>query len=129
VHHVGSTAVPGSLTKGDLDFQVRVPLEQFGYSDSVLSGNYERKVGSTHSQTFSSFKDDRTDPPVGIQLTAIGGSEDFFYRLRDCLIAHPESNERYNALKRKYEGAAMDEYRAAKSQFMDTLLAEINRPA
>ena len=29
IHHVGSTAIPGSLTKGDLDVQVRVVASAF----------------------------------------------------------------------------------------------------
>jgi GrpB-like predicted nucleotidyltransferase (UPF0157 family) len=29
VRHFGATAVPGCLTKGDLDIVVRVPIDQF----------------------------------------------------------------------------------------------------
>lgn len=29
VEHVGSTAVPGSITKGDVDLQVRIPAVRF----------------------------------------------------------------------------------------------------
>jgi GrpB-like predicted nucleotidyltransferase (UPF0157 family) len=122
VQHVGSTAVPGSLTKGDLDIQVRVKAEHFPEADVALARHYERNVASTHSATFSSFKDDEAEPPLGIQLTVAGGPEDFFVRLRDFLIATPEINERYNELKRKFEGATMEEYRAAKSAFVEEML-------
>ena len=121
-HHIGSTAVQGSLTKGDLDIQVRVAAEQFAHADAVLASHYERNIASTHSPTFSSFKDDSADPPLGIQLTVAGGQDDFFCRLRDYLIAHPEVNERYNALKRRFDGALMADYRAAKSAFIEALL-------
>jgi GrpB-like predicted nucleotidyltransferase (UPF0157 family) len=125
VEHVGSTAVPGSLTKGDLDIQVRVSAEQFAETDAALGRHYARNVESTHSATFSSFKDDGADPPLGIQLTAIGGPEDFFVRIREFLIANEESNERYNELKRRFEGATMAEYRAAKSAFLEELLKHV----
>ena len=125
-HHIGSTAVPGSLTKGDLDIQVRVAIKQFALADGVLAEHYNRNVTSNHTRTFSSFKEDSADPPLGIQLTAVGGPEDYFCRLRDHLTAHPEANERYNALKRRFEGAMMDDYRAAKSTFMDALLEQLN---
>ncbi|MBO1910605.1 GrpB family protein, partial [Microvirga sp. 3-52] len=41
VQHVGSTAVPNSLTKGDLDIQVRVSETQFNEAVKALSTVYE----------------------------------------------------------------------------------------
>lgn len=46
VQHVGSTAVPNSLTKGDLDLQVRIVLEQFPKAVQELSALYELNEGS-----------------------------------------------------------------------------------
>lgn len=126
IHHIGSTAVPGSLTKGDLDIQVRIAVPDFEHADAVLAQHYERNLASTHSSTFSSFKDDGSDPELGIQLTGIGAPEDFFCQLRDLLIAHPELNENYNALKRQFAGASMDDYRAAKTVFMNSLLDQLS---
>jgi GrpB-like predicted nucleotidyltransferase (UPF0157 family) len=125
IHHIGSTAVAGSLTKGDLDIQLRVAPEGFIHVDTVLAEHYERNVGSARSSTFSSFKDDAVNPPLGIQLAVIGGPEDFFLRMRDYLITHPEENELYNKLKRRFEGALMNEYRSAKSAFLERLLSKI----
>ena len=127
--HVGSTAVPGSLTKGDLDIQIRVTAGQFACADAGLAVHYQRNRDSSHSSTFSSFKDDDAEPPLGIQLTVAGGPEDFFWKLRDHLIAHPEANERYNQLKRRFEGATMTDYRAAKSDFMELLLTHVRPQA
>jgi GrpB-like predicted nucleotidyltransferase (UPF0157 family) len=58
IQHVGSTAVPGSLTKGDLDIQVRI--SQFLFQDAVqiLAGIYEVNEGSTQTDSFRAFKDD-----------------------------------------------------------------------
>jgi GrpB-like predicted nucleotidyltransferase (UPF0157 family) len=126
IHHVGSTAVPGSLTKGDLDIQVCVSSAQFGHADCILSAHYRRNVASTHTETFSSFKDDNADPPLGIQLTVTGSPDDIFCTLRDYLIQHADVNEQYNELKRQFEGAAMDDYRAAKSTFLESLLEQIH---
>jgi GrpB-like predicted nucleotidyltransferase (UPF0157 family) len=125
IHHIGSTAVAGSLTKGDLDIQLRVTAEEFGHVDEVLAQRYERNVGSAHSTTFSSFKDDGADPPLGIQVTIIGGPEDFFFKMRDYLKGNPEENERYNNLKKQFEGALMSEYRSAKAAFWDGLMGKI----
>jgi len=37
VHHVGSTAIPGLLTKGDLDILVRVDRNRFADADALLA--------------------------------------------------------------------------------------------
>lgn len=124
IEHICS-AVPGSLTKGDLDIQVCELAGDFAAADAVLAQSYVRNVDSTRTPTFSSFKDDDTVPPLGIQLTVAGGPENFFGRLRDYLIARPEANESYNQLKIRFEGASMLEYRAAKSDFLEALLAQI----
>ncbi len=122
IHHVGSTAVPGSWTKGDLDIQVRVRPDELARADAVLARHYARNEASDRTRTFSSFKDDGSSPALGIQLTAMGGAEDHFCFLRDYLNAHPEANAHYNALKRRFEGAPMQEYRAAKAIFLAGLI-------
>ena len=125
IHHIGSTAVPGSLTKGDLDINVRVPFAEFVSAASVLAASYPANAESSRSATFLSFADEGASPPLGIQLTAIGGPEDFFCLLRDHLQSHPAINEEYNDLKRRCEGADMEDYRRAKSLFLEALLASL----
>lgn len=36
VQHIGSTAIPNSITKGDLDIQVRIPVEGFSMAVTTL---------------------------------------------------------------------------------------------
>jgi GrpB-like predicted nucleotidyltransferase (UPF0157 family) len=45
VQHVGSTSIPNSLTKGDLDIQVRVTAKQFPEVVEALSKLYEINEG------------------------------------------------------------------------------------
>ena len=125
VHHVGSTAVPGSLTKGDLDIQVRLTPERFEEAVAILGQHYQRNMGSTRTMTFASFKDDSARPPLGIQLCAAGGPEDFFCRLRDFFLDHPNANRKYNDLKTRFQGGDMDEYRKEKSAFLEGLLQQL----
>jgi GrpB-like predicted nucleotidyltransferase (UPF0157 family) len=40
VEHVGATAIPGSLTKGDLDLLVRVPAGDFPAGVAALRSRY-----------------------------------------------------------------------------------------
>ncbi len=124
IQHVGSTSVPGSLTKGDVDIQVRIEAAMFAAADAILATHYERNVGSLHTDEYSPFKDDSTDPPLGIQLTVIGSRFDFFWKIRDQLLARPDVRDAYDALKRAHQGRHMAEYRAAKERFFAPVLEE-----
>lgn len=118
VHHVGSTAIPGSLTKGDLDILVRVHRELFPDADAVLASQFARNTGSVRTEEFSAFQDSTTDPELGVQLVVIGSALDEFLAWRDRLEREPEIRRQYDELKRRFEGQSMDAYREAKSQFI-----------
>ncbi len=122
IQHVGSTAIPGARTKGDLDIQVRVPRERFAEAESLLAKHYARNEGSDRTPEFASFQDETLPVPLGIQLTVMGGSHDFFSRARDLLLADPERVAEYDALKAKWEGGLMEAYREEKSAFFEKLL-------
>lgn len=124
MEHVGSTAVPGSVTKGDLDICVIVEPADFADADALLGGRYRRNLGSIHTAEFAAFtaEDDAID--VGIQLVAAGSRWDAFVRWRDLLRSDPGLRRAYDVLKRRYDGKPMDEYRAAKSEFIDAVLSD-----
>ncbi len=122
VQHIGSTAIPNSLTKGDLDIQVRIPTELFAEAVNKLSKIYATNEGSHHSATFAAFKDDALDPPLGVQLTVIDGEEDFFWKLRDFFLAHDDYRLEYDNLKKQFDGKSMDQYREVKGSFIENLM-------
>ena len=114
IQHVGSTAVPDSLTKGDLDIQVRVTPEAFESAVLALSKLYESNEGSVKTATFRAFKNDRTAPPLGVQLTVAGSEFDIFWKLREVLLGNDKYRLEYDELKRSYEWQDMEAYREAK---------------
>jgi GrpB-like predicted nucleotidyltransferase (UPF0157 family) len=57
VRHIGATAIPGCLTKGNLDIVVRVPIDQFSDTDAVLASHLAPNEGFIRSK-----------PHLGIQL-------------------------------------------------------------
>lgn len=122
VQHVGSTAVPNCLTKGDLDIQVRVTTEQFQMAVQTLSALYELNEGSVKTDSFRAFKDDSTVPPLGVQLNVINSEFDFFWKFRDVLLINDKYRKEYDDLKRNYEGKEMDEYREAKNEFFQRII-------
>lgn len=122
IQHVGSTAIPNSLTKGDLDIQIRVAASDFEHAVEVLSRRYELNDGSVSTDSFRAFKDDTTDPPLGVQLTVIDAEFDFFWKFRDVLRNNELYKQKYDTLKSAYNGKDMDDYRNAKNGFFEWLM-------
>jgi GrpB-like predicted nucleotidyltransferase (UPF0157 family) len=125
VTHVGSTAVPGALTKGDVDLMVRVAADELEAAARALSGAYAIHQPENWSPTFASFLDaEAGDPPVGVQLVAEGSKDEalfepFLAALRD----DPELLAEYNALKRRLDGSDYELYTRAKGEFIERVLA------
>ena len=125
LHHVGATAVPGALTKGDLDVLLRVPADRFPAVVDVLKKHFQVKQPANWTNEFASFGDDAGFPlPVGIQVVVKDSENDFLVYLRDHLIGHPKALAEYNRLKLAAAGKGFDDYWTAKNEFLQKILAE-----
>lgn len=127
IQHIGSTAIPGTITKGDLDIVVRVKRTDFAPAAGLLARHYARNTASHRSRSFASFKDDHSRPSLGIQLVVCGSATDHFVAFRDRLRADAKLVRRYNALKRRAVGLSMTEYRRRKSAFIERILTRRGR--
>jgi GrpB-like predicted nucleotidyltransferase (UPF0157 family) len=120
IEHIGSTAVPGSLTKGDLDICAIVAPGEFEPASRALADRFAIHQPENWSTTLASF----TAPPedgidVGIQLVPAGSpDEEHFVGWRDRLRADPALHARYDELKRRHQDDGMDAYRAAKERLI-----------
>ena len=123
VYHVGSTGVRGSLTKGDVDLQVRVTQEDFPKAKESLMAIYSLNTGSDQTSFFCAFEKEDEILPVGIQLTVNGSSVDNFRKVTQFFCEHPSYTEAYNHLKMEFEGEDMEEYRNEKSSFIAKILS------
>jgi GrpB-like predicted nucleotidyltransferase (UPF0157 family) len=124
IEHVGSTAIPGSLTKGDLDVQLRVQAAQYAAAKERLCQLFDVNAGGFSGHDAISFEDYSGEPHVGIHLTVVGGSADIQWRFRDLLLASKPLRQEYDDLKRRFEGKSMARYRDAKADFVDRVLNE-----
>ncbi|MEP6654838.1 MAG: GrpB family protein [Myxococcales bacterium] len=124
IEHVGATAVPGALTKGDLDVCIQVERGAFSSADQFLAALFNRNTESGRTASFSSFTDDAREVPVGVQLVLAGSREDVFIRWRELLRRSPELLAAYNALKSNWHGRSHAEYRAEKGRFIEAALAQ-----
>jgi GrpB-like predicted nucleotidyltransferase (UPF0157 family) len=122
IQHVGSTAIPGSLTKGDLDIQVRVAASQYNDAKNQLCKQYSINTGGFASDDAMSFEDYSNKPSIGVHLTVIGSQYDIQYRFRDLLIENAQLRIEYDKLKCGFEGKSMKSYREAKANFVESIL-------
>jgi GrpB-like predicted nucleotidyltransferase (UPF0157 family) len=118
VRHTGGTSVPGVLTTGDVDLQVRTDPQSFEAARDALSELYEPHHREVWHSESAFFVAPRATPPVEVALTAIGSLDDLHHgEAWDRIAADPCLIERYNALKRAHEGGSSEEYDAAKRAF------------
>ncbi|WP_085506569.1 GNAT family N-acetyltransferase [Thalassobacillus devorans] len=122
IYHIGSTAVRGSLTKGDVDLQVRVTQKDFEKARNALLDLYPVNTGSDQTSYFCAFEYEEDVLPVGVQLTVKGTTGDHFYQVTRFFKENPSYTDQYNALKERYEGADMEAYRKAKAAFLTEVL-------
>lgn len=122
IQHVGSSAIPSCLTKGDIDIQVRVATEKFPLAVKALETLYDINEGSSKTDDFRAFQDDSATPPLGVQLTVINSEVDFFWKFRDVLLENNKYLKEYDDLKKSHEGSEMDKYRQAKNKFFEKIM-------
>jgi GrpB-like predicted nucleotidyltransferase (UPF0157 family) len=121
--HIGATAIPGSLTKGDLDIVVRVARSDFVNAERVLASRFARNSGSVRTEEFAAYEDDERSPHLGIQLTIMGGTIDVFHHFVEALRGNSDLVRHYNEIKLSCSGQPMADYRAAKDIFIGRVLA------
>ncbi len=126
VQHVGSTAIPGSITKGDLDLLVRVAGDEFAAASRVLAEGYDVHQADLWQDDFASY----VLPPgeaiaVGVQLVIEAGESDrLFLGFRDLLRSRPDLRDAYNELKDAHRDDAVDSYREAKAEFIGEAMGD-----
>jgi len=115
IRHTGGTSVPGVLTTGDVDLQVRTDKQSFETARDVLCELYEPHCAEVWHSEGAFFVAPGTQPPVEVALTAIGSVDDLHHgEAWQRIAADQDLVERYNALKREHEGGSADDYQAAK---------------
>ena len=126
IEHIGSSAIPGALSKGDIDLCVLVPAAQFEQALTVLEGlGYRQKIDTLRTDELCMLVSPREDIDLAVQLIVLGSVFEFFLVFRDALRGSPELVERYNRVKQDAAHLQENEYRAAKSRFIDEVLSNL----
>ncbi len=125
IFEVGSTAVQGVVGKQDFDFLVRVPKAEFEKTRDLLDQHFNRNSEQLSNDVYQGYTV-TSDFDVAIQLTVEGGPNDTFLEFVDLLREDDALRIRYNRLKEAFDGRPMDEYRDAKSEFIENALSSAN---
>lgn len=122
IEHVGSTAIEGCETQGDLDIAVRAPEDDFVAARDYLDRTHKPDSRAVRSKGFAAYHAPGYVLDVGVKLVIAGDEQDRFSAFRDALNTDRALLARYNALKRAYRGREMARYREAKSAFIRDIL-------
>jgi GrpB-like predicted nucleotidyltransferase (UPF0157 family) len=122
VSEVGSTAVDGAIGKGDLDFLVRPSGSEFVQVRAALDRVLARNPHQLSNEIYQGYTVESA-LDVAVQLTVAGGPYDNFHAFIEALRSSAELLGAYNALKRRWHGLSMEEYRLAKGLFVEAALA------
>jgi len=120
IEHIGSSAVPGLVSKGDLDIFVGVNRESFDSVTSLIEKmGFSIKEGSLRTDSLCPFESKQYEIDVGIQLVISGSRFEFFRTFRDLLLGDEQLRAQYNDMKRSCRGMDEHEYRRVKSKFIE----------
>lgn len=126
VLEVGSTTIEGLIGKQDLDLLVRVARTDFDRTRTRLDEEFARDEQQLSNELYQGYR-----VPGGLdaalQLTVAGCEYDRFTHFLDALREDPALVSAYNALKRRWHGKSMDDYRVEKASFIRSVL-EGRRP-
>jgi len=124
LHHIGATAMPGALTKGDVDVLLRVSRARFQVVVDVLKQHFTVKQPANWTPEFASFGDDASyELPLGVLVVVKDASEDFLLFLRDYFVSHHDALAEYNRLKVTHAAEGPEGYWKAKDRFLAKILA------
>jgi GrpB-like predicted nucleotidyltransferase (UPF0157 family) len=123
IEHIGSSAINGAISKGDLDVFVGVSRDRFEKSLEIIKGlEFIVKEGTLRTESLCMLVTEKYQHDVAIQLSVNGSEFEDFIRFRDILNQSPMLVDEYNTLKRESEGMEPNAYRAKKRTFIEQVL-------
>jgi len=125
IHHIGSTAVPGSAAKPTIDILLEVKdvneLDRYNAEMERLGYTPKGEFGIPYRRFFHKGNPDRTYHVHAFDVGSYNAIR--FIAFRDYLVAHPPIAGEYGELKRKCArdcGNDVDKYGEMKDSFIKT---------
>ena len=122
VEHIGSSAIPHAISKGDLDIYIEVMPDQFEFAINQLKTlNFIEKQNTLRTHELCMLESLNNDD-VAFQVVVADSVFTFFLTFRNKLIDSPLLVHEYNQLKLQCSHLDPDQYRAIKSDFINRVL-------
>jgi len=123
VEHVGSSSIPGSISKGDIDICVVINFSELEEAVSMLEEmGYVVKLDTLRTPELCMLQSPRQDIDLALQVIAKGSEFEFFMTFRDAMLKDPSLVEQYNQVKLDHWNLSPALYREAKSKFIAAVL-------
>ncbi|EXE91333.1 GrpB domain, predicted nucleotidyltransferase, UPF0157 family [Acinetobacter pittii] len=122
IEHIGSSAIPNAISKGDLDIYIEVMPEQFECAiERLKTLNFIEKQNTLRTHELCMLESLNNDD-VAFQIVVTDSIFTFFLTFKNKLISSPKLVNEYNELKLQCSHLDPDQYRTIKSDFINRVL-------
>ncbi|AZB90715.1 GrpB family protein [Acinetobacter pittii] len=122
IEHIGSSAIPNAISKGDLDIYIEVIPEQFEFViEQLKTLNFIEKQNTLRTHELCMLESLNNDD-VAFQIVVTDSVFTFFLTFKNKLISSPTLVNEYNQLKLQCSHLDPDQYRTIKSDFINRVL-------
>lgn len=122
IEHIGSSAIPNAISKGDLDIYIEVIPEQFEFAiEQLKTLNFIEKQNTLRTHELCMLESLNNDD-VAFQIVVTDSVFTFFLTFKNKLISSPTLVNEYNQLKLQCSHLDPDQYRTIKSDFINRIL-------
>lgn len=122
IEHIGSSAIPNAISKGDLDIYVEVKPDQFKFAiERLKTLNFIEKQNTLRTHELCMLESLNNDD-VAFQIVVTDSVFTFFLAFKNKLINSPTLVNEYNQLKLQCSHLDPDQYRTIKSDFINRVL-------
>ncbi|KQE18044.1 hypothetical protein APC42_06520 [Acinetobacter pittii] len=122
IEHIGSSAIPNAISKGDLDIYVEVKPDQFKFAiERLKTLNFIEKQNTLRTHELCMLESLNNDD-VAFQIVVTDSAFTFFLAFKNKLIKSPTLVNEYNQLKLQCSHLDPDQYRTIKSDFINRVL-------
>ncbi|MDA3452814.1 MULTISPECIES: GrpB family protein [Acinetobacter] len=122
IEHIGSSAIPNAISKGDLDIYIEVKPDQFKFAiERLKTLNFIEKQNTLRTHELCMLESLNNDD-VAFQIVVTNSVFTFFLTFKNKLISSPKLVNEYNELKLQCSHLDPDQYRTIKSDFINRVL-------
>lgn len=123
IEHIGASAIPAAISKGDLDICIITPNGQLADTITIIKTlGYREKEDTLRTDQLCMLIPQSGNNDVALQIIEAGSQFEFFLTFRNALRANPSWVVDYNQVKQAAASLSEEEYRHKKADFIDSIL-------